>query len=747
MIDTVNSVSRMDVQGNRPGPARAEWLALLLGVAILFFVRVAFLPPTLDDIDAFNFDLGVHDYDPAAFRPHPPGYPVFILLAKLSHVGFTTHAAALAFVAAVFSSLTLVPLYFLMREFSARAGAALACVFTLASPVVWFNGVRPMSDATGLFAVLAAQWLLVSGLRTMQVNPSRARRLWYLGVLTSALAFGVRAQALFLIAPTLVYGCLRAKGLMLRSAACFSAAVAAWMLPVLAASGGAERYLQSLSLLLATALSQEPLLSAPSTRRAAYALWDVLGAVWGSPWVAIPMLILAGVGALRLVLRNREALAWLLLLFAPYAMYHYLFQMTATIRYAIPVVPLLAFMAAVPIAESSSRRRAALVATAALAFVTVSGASIWPALMAYHTTASPASQALAAVRSYAAPAEFVVAGNHMFERHLSTLGPEFAVLQSAVRRPWKPLVRYWKRGGRKPVLFLRNPERTTLLAVEGHAQKTLGRWRWPRSVERLMKGERPLSVELVRIDPPGWFVESGFLVSADAGRPEEVAREDHILHVRASDQRRRLIASGAVLGPGKAHIVVRAGDVVHGAWRVENQFSIRTVLTLSGPGYVPVSFQSSQPTLFSDVSVTDEARALIRPGNGFYPAEPGGRGRWFRWMAPAAVAEAFLPSPWGQLRIRGRIPTKYYDLPVTISLDWNGSALGAFHIHADRFLLECRVPAGTESWGRLRITSSDHFIPHERQKNGDMRVLSVQVYELRLARAPAVSDPGCSSGS
>ena len=46
--------------------------------------HLPFLPPTLEDIDSINFALGVRDFDVAQHQPHPPGYPVFIALAKAS---------------------------------------------------------------------------------------------------------------------------------------------------------------------------------------------------------------------------------------------------------------------------------------------------------------------------------------------------------------------------------------------------------------------------------------------------------------------------------------------------------------------------------------------------------------------------------------------------------------------------------------------------------------------------------------
>ena len=43
-----------------------------------------FLPRTLEDLDSINFALGVRHFDVAQHQPHPPGYPVFIALGKMS---------------------------------------------------------------------------------------------------------------------------------------------------------------------------------------------------------------------------------------------------------------------------------------------------------------------------------------------------------------------------------------------------------------------------------------------------------------------------------------------------------------------------------------------------------------------------------------------------------------------------------------------------------------------------------------
>ena len=66
-------------------------LRLLVALASLVFLvaHLRALPRTLEDIDSINFALGVEHFDVALHRPHPPGYPVFIGLARAS-----THAIA-----------------------------------------------------------------------------------------------------------------------------------------------------------------------------------------------------------------------------------------------------------------------------------------------------------------------------------------------------------------------------------------------------------------------------------------------------------------------------------------------------------------------------------------------------------------------------------------------------------------------------------------------------------------------------
>ena len=133
--------------GSEPRPPvsrHRHWWVLGVGVCILLAVRLPFLPAPFEDIDSINFDLGIHKYDPAAHRPHPPGFPLYIAIASVPHGWFESHATALAAVAAVFGALALIPLYFAFRELASGRVAA-AAVFTVFNPLVWFTSLRPMS--------------------------------------------------------------------------------------------------------------------------------------------------------------------------------------------------------------------------------------------------------------------------------------------------------------------------------------------------------------------------------------------------------------------------------------------------------------------------------------------------------------------------------------------------------------------------------------------------------------------------
>ena len=126
-------------------------------------------------------------------------------------------------------------------------------------------------------------------------------------------------------------------------------------------------------------------------------------------------------------------------------------------------------------------------------------------------------------------------------------------------------------------------------------------------------------------------------------------------------------------------------------------------------------------------------RAFIRPSDGFYVAERDEASELFRWIAPAAVATAYLPASQGRVLIEGWIPDDVYRLPLIVSLEWNGTPVASVDITTPRFRIEQDLPGSVEEpWGELRIRSSQSFVPDELQGNGDPRTLAARIYTLTL---------------
>lgn len=706
-------------------------------MALLLALRLPFLPATLEDIDSVNFDLGVHQYDPVHHQPHPPGYPVYIAIARVAHAWFQSHAAGLAFVSAVFSALSVVPLYLMLARLLSRREAVLACILTLLNPIVWFNSVRPMSDLTGFCLVTATQWILLSAVA--EDRPARRTRLWIVGTLLAGFSVGTRLQAVWLVAPLLLYGLWRLRSIWIGAVTflCGSAAVALWAIPLLVTTGGAGSLLDAFDSMVRNSLPVEPLVTGFSLQRAAAAAVDVVVAPWrlGPGFV---IMLLALIGAVKLIRRDRRALVVLTVLFLPYAMYHYALQSTPVLRYAIPVVPLAASLASVAVLRGTRHRY--VFPLAAAAAVIVSAVATLPALAAYHRTASPPFQALAHIGTLQAPrGSVVVTGHHMFERYLAQVSGHDVLLPHQGAR--QTLITYWNEGNRKPVLFLRQPVRNTLLLFGYEPPERLGRWRWPRPVRPFMRGERPGRVELVRLEAPRWFSESGFLITDEVGPLEAVARQQPRLRVRASMRRRPLVVSGFLRNTDAAEISVMHGARGTSRWKVGHQFALRTWLdpTPERVGYLPVTLEASTDAVFTDVWVDRGDRPFIRPSHGFYLPERDAEAELFRWVAPHAIATAYLPAPAGRVTVEGWIPEEYYRLPVELSLEWNGRPLGSLAISTANFRGEWLV-SGTphEPWGELAISMSQSFVPHEVQRNGDRRTLGARIYTLALA--PAVPE-------
>ena len=95
---------------------RAFQAGLTLLALVFLALHLPYLPASLEDLDSINFALGIRQFDVAHHQPHPPGYPVFIVIAKAMHAVVPAEATALGLLSVAAGSLGVLALAALFRR-------------------------------------------------------------------------------------------------------------------------------------------------------------------------------------------------------------------------------------------------------------------------------------------------------------------------------------------------------------------------------------------------------------------------------------------------------------------------------------------------------------------------------------------------------------------------------------------------------------------------------------------------------
>ena len=744
-------------------------IALAYGVTHLLL-----LAPSLEDIDSINFALGLRHFDPALHQPHPPGYPIFIGLGRLSLAVIAAvapsmsrihaEAVALAFWSAVAGMLAIVGAAKLFAAANARAGSlgapryqANGVVWSVAllamCPLFWISGARPMSDMTGLAAVFWSQ--------AYALDAGDRRRLT-VAALIAGIAAGIRIQTLALTMPLLVLALVQERSrpgttwgwILTRPIATFAAAVLAWGIPLVLLTGGVSAYLRSLGDQAAEDFSWVDMLwSNPTPRRLAFALYDTLVLPWGSIPLAVLIGVCALIGALVTLVRRPAPLGLMGLAFVPYGLYHLLFQEPITVRYALPLVALVAWLAAAAF-ELAGRWKAAIavpVVGAAL-LVAVSGG------IAYAREAHPAFRALddAARRARTDPPAASFA-------HFGLRRPLQAADAAALRfveprrdYEWLGLTDYWRGGGIAPVWFFADPRRTDLALIDPRSRRDVVRYQW--RVESLLElsGTRPLGLDWYRVNPPGWFAGTGWSLTPEAGgitRATRAGPADRSIEawIRRRAVPMRLVIGGRHLGEAgapDAEIELAIDGRTIDRWRlsVEERNFLRFVDLpdgVAGDGaYAHLTIHAREvSTENKHVEVAIRQFDAQTAGDLLYGFGPGWHeqeyandtGRLWRWTSEASILIVKGPPQPVRVSMRGESPLRYFDAAPRLTVTAGGRVVGEFHPDDD---FEWSVTVPSEAWtasdGAISINVDRVYLPGPAEGTSDARHLGVRLFDIRV---------------
>lgn len=190
----------MELRSTISGPDRTTRFDVLLGCIVAIGIALRF-SCSLDDHDSCLFVAGVERFNIAEHRPHPPGYPIYILAGKMLTGLFATAESALAFLSVASAGIAAMLLPRLFRRMGASDVVSyVQSLVVIVTPCFWLTGSKVLTDMPGFAATLL---LWIAHLKELDA-PSRKTAFW-LGVATG-LACGVRAHVFLPMIPFLLRG-------------------------------------------------------------------------------------------------------------------------------------------------------------------------------------------------------------------------------------------------------------------------------------------------------------------------------------------------------------------------------------------------------------------------------------------------------------------------------------------------------------------------------------------------------------
>ena len=749
---------------DQPERAAQRW-PLVIAAAYLL-IHLPLLAPSLEDIDSINFALGLRQFDVALHQPHPPGYPVYIALGRVSFwllSGLTRlspahlDAAALALWSAIGGAVALLGATRLWAAVDARWGAQTdrpvwSGALLAVAPLFWMSGLRPMSDMPGLAAVLWSQALLVEGISSGGACVA--------GALVAGLAGGIRIQTLALTTPLLLVALVaqwRKGGWRggFRPVLALGIGVAAWAVPLAVASGGLQAYLAALGTQAGEDFAWVNMLwTEPTARRASIALYETFALPWALPGLARVVGVASLIGLVRTAVRTPRALFIMATAFVPYGVYHLLFQETFTVRYALPLLPGVVWLACQG-AGAAGRFAPAIQGLLVAAGLTVA----FPGGLVYAQEAHPAFRAIedATVRlAVERPARvFAHFGLRRPLQHRAAAALPF--VEPRRQYEWLDAVDYWKRGGRGTVWFFADPIRTDLALIDPMSRREVQRYAWAARTRPELSGVRPLGTDWYRIREPEWFAgegwsltpETGGMAHATGGGPDRRAIE---AGVRRGPDARQLVIGGVFLGDAsapQAELTLKLDGAVVAQWGLSTaeRLFLRFLSLPSGIGdgpgryarltvesHVPGRATASPEVAIQQFDVQPVSRVVMGFAEGWHePEYAPATGQQWRWTSERAVLRLRGMPQRTVLTLRGESPLRYVPAAPMVVVSAGGRTLDTFQ-PADDFTREITVPEEIWQDGEavIVITTDRVYLPGPAEGTSDERRLGLRLFDTQI---------------
>lgn len=184
---------------------RSLVFCLVAGALAIAWTPIA--PTRLFDFDAANFALSLDDFQPKFHRPQPPGYPLYVALAKIIRL-FVDDVTLVFLIAGLLgAAAAIVMLWILGERMFGRETGIFAGLLLMTNPILWQTG---MSDQVRIYIAVISIGVALAAWPLWERSSDAPRRLVIACLLLGALA-GFRPEMLVSMTPLLVIAAVRSR--------------------------------------------------------------------------------------------------------------------------------------------------------------------------------------------------------------------------------------------------------------------------------------------------------------------------------------------------------------------------------------------------------------------------------------------------------------------------------------------------------------------------------------------------------
>lgn len=429
-----------------------KWFPEVLGALVVLVTRLVTMPRTFWENDELLFASAIRQFDPWAWHPHPPGYPLYIGIGKFVDffVGDPFRSLVAISIAACVIGYVSLSLAF-RRYFDDDAVLATAGALTFYfSAAAMIHLTLPLSDSLALMFVAIA-------LLTASYFPGEATERSAIGLgLATAAAIGVRPQLVVPLFPVFLLAILWTRKPKLIGAAliAFTSLCFCWFVPLMEATGGFEKLVRWEMLQAKFVAAHDAGASRSGAAMRSLVAWFVIHP-FGAKWLAAPLLVLTILGGIVMLRRWKPVFVVPVMFGVIHAIFALLVMDPAdSARYSLPHVMIFCMCITAALAATRDAVRAQWVPLVATGlFAVMSWMFVSPLISARtHTQSPPYAAAQYAIQNF--PSNTVIGYDASLRPHAEYLLTRFRIMnvdQALAQfsdQPGVPVVLYVDGGSR-----------------------------------------------------------------------------------------------------------------------------------------------------------------------------------------------------------------------------------------------------------------------------------------------------------